>query len=264
MIKEALKFAESGETVALVTVINQVGSSPAEPGKMMIVKADGTFAGTVGGGRLEYNSISLARECIERETSKGYKFDLEKDLGMTCGGHVEIFINVIKPEKTLVIVGGGHIGRVLEKIARNTGFNTVVVDNREEIASRDRYPEATGVVFGDIREECKKLETNSSTFIVIATHGHVHDQVALESLLDKTYRYIGVIGSRNKIKTMFDKMVKKGFDEELIGKVHSPIGLALGGNSPEDIAVSILAEIIMVKNDGECMTMKDKKAAELR
>lgn len=264
MIKEALKFAESGETVALVTVTKQEGSSPAEPGKMMIVKKDGTFAGTVGGGSLEFKSIALSKECIEREISKGYKFDLEKDLGMTCGGYVELFINVIKPEKILVIVGGGHIGRVLEKLARNAGFNTVVVDNREKIASRDRFPQATEVIYGDIDEECEKLPTNSNTFIVVATHGHVHDQIAVESTIRKDYRYLGAIGSRNKIKTMFGSMIEKGFEEELINGVHSPIGLALGGNSPEDIAVSIMAEIIMVKNDGQGITMKDKKAATLR
>ena len=260
MIREALKLADSGETVAVVTVTKQVGSTPAEPGKMMIVKRDGTFAGTVGGGKLEYKSISLAKECIEREISKSCRFDLEKDLGMTCGGYVEIFINVIKPEKKVVIVGGGHIGRVLEKLARNAGFITVVVDEREDIATRDRFPEATEVILGDIKEECSKLETNSSSYIVIATHGHAHDQVALESLIRKDYKYIGVIGSKNKINTMFERMNNKGFKQEELAKVHSPIGLAIGGNSPEDIAVGILAEIIMVKNDGQGITMKEKKS----
>ncbi len=114
------------------------------------------------------------------------------------------------------------------------------------------------MIYGDIGEECEKLSTNSSTFVVVATHGHVHDQLAVESMLRKEYRYLGVIGSRNKIKTMFKSMVEKGYEEELIKGVHSPIGLALGGNSPEDIAVSILAEIIMVKNQGQCITMKEK------
>lgn len=261
MIKEALKFTDSGQTVALVTVTKQVGSTPAEPGKMMLVKEDGTFVGTVGGGRLEFKSISMARECIEREVSKAFKFDLEKDLAMTCGGYVEIFINVLKPEKTLVIVGGGHIGRVLEKIARNTGFNTIVIDEREEIANRDRFPQASQVILGDIKEECIKLESNSSSFIVIASHGHAYDQVALESLIEKEYKYIGVIGSKNKISTMFKKMKNKGFSLEQLDKVHAPIGLAIGGNSPEDIAVGILAEIIMVKNKGQGISMKDKKGS---
>lgn len=261
MIKDALKIADSGEKVALITVTNQVGSSPAEPGKMMIVKEDGTFAGTVGGGTLEFKSIKLAKECIEREVSKGYKFDLEKDLAMTCGGYVELFINIIKPEKTLIIVGGGHIGRVLEGIARKAGFNTVIVDNREDIANRERFPEASKIVLGDIAEKCGQQSVNSSSYIVVATHGHVHDQIAVESLIGKDYKYLGVIGSKNKIKTMFSNMIEKGFDEEEINKIHAPIGLALGGNSPEDIAVSIMAEIIMIKNQGQPITMKDKKAA---
>jgi xanthine dehydrogenase accessory factor len=114
------------------------------------------------------------------------------------------------------------------------------------------------VILGDIREECSKLATNSSSYIVIASHGHAHDQVALQSMIEKEYKYIGVIGSRNKISKMFENLKNKGVDEELLKKVHSPIGLALGGNSPEDIALSIMAEIIMVKNEGQCITMREK------
>ena len=259
MIKEALNIVDSGEKVAVATVTNQKGSTPAEPGKMMIVKADGTFAGTVGGGKLEFKSIAYAKECIEREISKQYRFDLEEDLEMTCGGYVEIFINVIKPEKTVVIVGGGHIGKVLENLARKAGFQTIVIDEREDISNRERFSEAKEVIRGDIKEECSKLETNSNFYIVISTHGHAHDQVALESLINKTYKYIGVIGSKHKIITMFENMIDKGFDHEKLDKVHSPIGLAIGGNSPEDIAVGILAEMIMVKNKGQGLTMKEKK-----
>lgn len=258
MFNKALEIVNSGKKVAIVMVTKQEGSTPAEVGKMMIVKDDGSFEGTVGGGKLEYNSQKLAIECIEKEIDRSYTFDLRDDLGMNCGGFVEIFIKVLKPEKTLYIVGGGHIGLKLEEIARLMNFKTIIIDNREEIANNSRFPKANHIILGDIETECKNINTNTNSYIVITTHGHIHDEAALQSFINKEYKYLGVIGSRNKVNTMFNNLEQKGISRELLDKVYSPIGLNLGGNSPEDIAISIMAEIIMIKNNGRPEHMKDR------
>lgn len=258
MLRKALQIAESGEKSALVIVTKSEGSTPAQVGKMMMVGIDGSFEGTVGGGKLEYDSIKLAVECISGEKDMAFTFDLEKDLKMNCGGYVEIFIKTFKPEKTLFIIGGGHIGLSLDKYARLLKFKTVIVDNREEIANTNRFPDAHKVILGDMKDECKKLKTNTNSYIVITTHGHAHDEDALEGIIRKQYKYLGVIGSRKKVDSMFSNLENKGVDRALIDGVYSPIGLNLGGNSPEEIALSIMAEIVMIKNGGTSEHMKDR------
>lgn len=259
LIERIPQLIAENKTVALVTVTSSGGSTPAEVGKEMLVDSSGNIGGTIGGGNLEYVSIQKAQECIGRGASASVRFDLKKDLGMECGGEAEIFIKIYGPATELVLVGAGHIGQALYKFAETLGFDVVVIDDREEVATRGHYPGAKKILVGDIGEECEKLSLSPSAYVVIATRGHRCDEAALYHMIQKDPKYIGVIGSRNKVAVMMSNLRDKGVPQEKLDAVYSPIGLALGGGQPAEIAVSIISEISLLKNGGRLEHMKSTK-----
>ena len=195
LIERIPELIAQNKTVALVTVTSAIGSTPAEVGKEMVVDSSGNIGGTIGGGNLEYVSINKAQECLEHNLSASVHYDLKKDLGMECGGEADIFIKVYSPAFQLVLVGAGHIGQALYKIAETLGYDVVVIDDREEVATRGHYPDAKKILLGDIGVECEKLYISpSTTYVVIATRGHKCDEIALYHMIQKEPRYIGVIG----------------------------------------------------------------------
>lgn len=257
LIERIPQLVANNQAVALVTVIDAGGSTPAEVGKEMLVDASGIIGGTIGGGSLEHVSIKKAQECISRNMSATIHYDLKKDLGMECGGEVTVFIKVYSPPTQLVIVGAGHIGRVLYQYAEALGYDVIVIDDRKDVATRAHFPNAKQILVGDIGEECQKLSLSpSSAYAVIATHGHKCDEVALYHMIRKRPRYIGVIGSRNKVATMMASLKEKGIPQDLLDTVYAPVGLALGGGQPAEIAISIISEILLVKNGGRLAHMK--------
>lgn len=246
---------KADQDVVLVTVTNVQGSSPRGVGSMMLVDAEGKLAeGTIGGGAVEERALRDAAECIKRGISKTVHYELnssdsENALHMACGGSIDVFFKVFKSQDELVIVGAGHIGDKLSKMAHILGYHITIVDDREECANRDRFPEADVLKVGDIGEILGSYPVSNKTSIVIITHGHKYDQMALENVIDSKARYIGMIGSRNKIKLCFSNMVEKGFGKEKLSKVFAPIGLDIGGETPEEIAVAIIAQIQAVKHN---------------
>lgn len=256
LIERIPELIASNKAVALVTVTAAGGSTPAEVGKEMLVDLTGLIGGTIGGGNLEFVAVRKAQECLDRGHSTTYSFDLKKDLGMECGGAVDIFIKIYSPATQLVLVGAGHIGRELYKFAEALGYSVVVVDDREEVATQQHFPNAKQILVGDIGELCAKLELSPSAFVVIATRGHKCDETALYHLIQKSPRYIGVIGSRNKVSVMMGNLKNRGIPQEKLDAVYSPIGLALGGGQPAEIAVSIISEILLAKNGGRLAHMK--------
>ena len=257
LIERIPELIAQNKTVALVTVTTATGSTPAEVGKEMLVDSSGNIGGTIGGGNLEHDSIKKAQESLERNLSASVHFDLKKDLGMECGGEVNIFIKIYSPAIQLVLVGAGHIGQALYKIAETLGYDVVVIDDREEVATRSHYPGARRLLVGDIGVECEKLSIlPSTTYVVIATRGHKCDEVALYHMIQKEPKYIGVIGSRNKVAVMMKNLKEKGIPQEKLDAVYTPIGIALGGGQPAEIAVSIISEILLVKNGGHLVHMK--------
>jgi xanthine dehydrogenase accessory factor len=257
MFGKLSKDIENGKSGAVVTVTKSSGSTPADVGKMMIVYEDGSIDGTVGGGNLEKQTISIALDLLRKGKSEGISFDLTKDLGMNCGGSVELFIKIVKPDYRLILVGGGHIAFSLNKIAKLVNFRTVIFDDREDMLTEERFGNADETIFGDIASNLSKFNFNENDFIVIVTHGHKNDEDALFEVIDKNVKYIGVIGSKRKIKVMFDNLFERGISRESIEKVYSPIGLRLGGNSPEEVALSIISEIQLVKTGAILGHMKD-------
>ena len=266
ILNELNKLVSQGKKIALSTVVKIIGSTPGKIGVMMISDENGILAGTVGGGKIELTTLEKAKECLKKEKSDNFHFELtEKEgaLNMACGGATEIFIQVFMPEKKLLIAGGGHIALELEKMGRQLNFETVIFDERPDFASKERFPDASLVICGDIGTELKKFPVDDSCYVVIVSKGHINDFDALKAVVDKKPAYIGMIGSRNKVKVTFDRLISGDIsgdiEKTLLESVYAPCGLALGGGSPADIALSIMSEIILIKNNGILEHMKNVK-----
>lgn len=252
--------------VALATITNVEGSIPGKKGGMMAVFEDGTTFGTVGGGKVEFVTTNAAKKCIESGESKSFTFKLTDEPGgiqMQCGGELEVFIKVFIPEHRLIIVGGGHLGYNLYKLGKLMNFHTVIFDEREEYCSLERFPEADELYPGDIEENLRNYNINDNCYIIIVTHGHKYDEVALKAVLDRGAKYIGMIGSVKKTKHIMDNMRSLGVPKETLEEIYTPVGINLGGQSPEDIAFGIMAEIILVKNGGTLEHVKNIKKVNI-
>ena len=236
--------------VAYVTVTKSTGSAPGRVGNTMLVFSDGKIEGTVGGGKVEYSVIKEAIKCLEDYTSKPFSYTLNEqgEIGMICGGLMEGFIDVVKNDKNLVIIGGGHIGNHLYNIALELDFNITVIDERIEFANSERFPEAK-VLSGEYNKVLKDVDVKNS-YIVITTKGHTSDYEALREVVGKDYRYLGLIGSKRKINTLMNDAINDGLNVVNNNRLFSPIGLNIAKNDPAEIALSIMAEILLIKNGG--------------
>lgn len=247
ILKKTLELAGKGAELALVTITKSNGSTPRVAGTQMTVLKDGSIIGTIGGGAIEKKIIELALEAIEDGEDKSIFLTLA-DEGMVCGGEIEIFIQVFKPSPEILIVGGGHVSLALYNVASLLNFDIVIFEDREEFISHERFPNAKKLIIGKIDKELKEYKISENTYIVIVTRGHKYDGEALEAVINSRAKYIGVIGSEKKVMNMFSTMKNRGITDYQLSKVYSPIGLNIADNSPEEIAISILAEILSVKN----------------
>lgn len=253
--EEIVKLRQTGRRGALATIVNVRGSIPSFRSAKMLVRDDGSIVGTIGGGCVEAEVWTAAREVMESEKSRSLTFDLNQDpkydTGLVCGGTLEIFVEPIVPSALLYLFGAGHVAVHLCKVAQNAGFNVTVVDDREAYANRERFPEATEVVAEDFDQAIARLAPSDSSFIVIVTRGHRDDMRILRWAVQSPARYVGMIGSRRKTITIFEELRKEGIAAHLFDRVHAPIGLDIGAVTPEEIAVSITAELIAVRRHVE-------------
>ncbi len=255
LYKEILNLRSSGQRAALATVVSTRGSSPGKTAMKLLIREDGTAVGTVGGGCVEADVYDAAIEVMRDEEARFLEFSLtEKGLpggGLVCGGTVRVFVEPIV-NKTLLLFGAGHVSRALSRVAAVAGFSVIVLDDRESFASEERFPDATRVQvvpdFGDVLDH---VQLTQDTFGVIVTRGHDHDELVLRQVLGKPLGYLGMIGSRAKIKKLFGQMEKEGIEKANLEFVHAPIGLDIGAQTPEEIAVAVVAEMIMVRRMGE-------------
>jgi len=250
--KEIVRLKSNGECAALATVISTTGSTPREQGAKMLIRQDGSIIGTIGGSILEGQVREEAKNVIRERKAKIFHFDLtgKKEDGMICGGKADVYIEPIIPKPILYIFGGGHISFSLARIGKMLDFQIVVIDDREEYANPERFPEADKTIANDYTNAFPQISVDKSSYLVIMTRGHAFDQTVLEWAITTDAKYIGMIGSRKKIKTIRDNLIAKGIAENDLKRVHSPIGLAIGAETPEEIAVSIMAEIIKVHRSG--------------
>jgi xanthine dehydrogenase accessory factor len=240
-----------GEKAVLATIVSTSGSAPRKESAKMLVLADGKIIGTIGGGAIEYQAYQESLKLMNGNESKLAHYELTNadasKEGMTCGGIVDVFLEPIKPFPSLIIFGGGHISYFLARIGKMVDFRVTIIDDRPEFSNPKRFPEADETIAEDMASAMKRLEINGSSYIVIVTRGHMKDEQVLEWAVTTPAGYIGMIGSKRKIKTSFTYLQTKGITREQLDKVHSPIGLAIGAETPEEIAVAIMAEIIQVR-----------------
>jgi len=248
-VAEALK---RGEPAALVTIIRAQGSTPQRVGAKMLVFPDGRIVGTIGGGCYENEAFWKARTAIETRQPVIAKYELADDIaeesGLICGGQMEVYIEPLEPAPELYLVGAGHVSFHLARAAHEVGFKLHIIDDRQKFANAERFPDAEEVVVDSIPDWLAKAELPGHAFAVILTRGHRHDLDALRALALKPIRYLGLIGSRAKVVRLTEALASEGISAEQLQRVHSPVGLDLGAITPQEIAVSILAEMIAVKH----------------
>lgn len=253
------ELIRSHPRIALATIVQTKGSTPRAKGAKVIVFPDGTSYGTLGGGRLEYMVTQDAKEAIRKGESvlKDYSL-LEEDKGgidAICGGDATVFIEVIKRSERLLILGGGHIALALYRMALEAELSVVIVDQRPEFVSKDRFPRAELLLNYSEDDHRLKEIVDKNTFIVVVTHGHKHDKTAIKNLIDCKYKYLGMIGSIRKVKQVLKELAAEGISLEKLDRVYAPIGLNIKAETPAEIAVSILAELIKVRRTGEPSTV---------
>jgi xanthine dehydrogenase accessory factor len=253
--EEIVRLRRAGRRGAVATIVNVRGSIPSFKTAKMLVRDDGSIAGTIGGGCVEAEVWQAAREVMESEKPRTLTFDLNQDpkydTGLVCGGTLEIFIEPVLPPAELYIFGAGHVAASLYKVARIAGFDITVVDDREVYASRERFPEAQEVIAEDFDKVTSRLQPSESSYIVIVTRGHRDDMRVLRWAVQTPARYVGMIGSKRKTITIFKELQKEGLAPELFDRVHAPVGLDIGAITPEEIAVAITAELIAKRRNVE-------------
>lgn len=246
-------YIEKNEPMAMITIISATGSTPRGIGSTMLVGKDGNLLeGSIGGGVLEERIKKDAVRCIRLGKSKMIEYRLDNSenpnaLPMICGGNVILFIKVYNVQDRLIIAGAGHVSEKVAKLADFMGYHVIVLDDRKERLNHEIFQSSAELVYGDIVENLKELSIDTNAFVIIVTHAHKYDQEALESVLKSDAKYIGMIGSKDKIKNCFKNLLAKGYTKEELLKVYTPIGINIGGETPGEIALSIIAEIQSIK-----------------
>ena len=242
-----LELIGQRKSVALITVISTKGSTPRETGAKMLVLPDGSIHGTIGGSTVEALIIEESKKCLRIGTGMKVTHHLD-DTGMICGGMMEFFIEPVNVPPLLYIFGAGHVALPLARMANQVGFAFIIVEDRGEFATRDRFPDAQEILVGKPDEMARQIPFSENDYIAIVSRSHEIDYQVLHAVIHKPFRYLGLIGSKTKRQQIFSRLREEGVTAELINKIHTPIGLDIHAESPEEIAVSIVAELIKIKN----------------
>lgn len=241
---------QSGLAVALAILTESGRDTPGIPGSMMAVRADGVQTGTIGGGTVEAKVVESCKAQLEdpAATTAPFDYSLRGDggLDMLCGGQVMGLITVIRPQRRLILFGGGHVGQKLYQAGLVAGFDVWVVEDRAEFAPH--FPKAHFLHTDNLHDTARELSAVGENYIVIVTRGHSHDFSVLSAVAESDAAYIGMIGSRQKVKALLEKLRQQGVRPEVIEKIYSPIGLDIDDGTPGEIAIGVMAEILVVKN----------------
>jgi xanthine dehydrogenase accessory factor len=262
-IYQAVIDVEKTQTpAALCTIVNTRGSTPRRSASKMLVYEDGHILGSVGGGEIERRVIEEAIISMDTQKPKLLEYEmndpLRGDAGV-CGGHVEVFVEPILPAQTVIIVGGGHVGKAVAHLARWLGFRVVVSDDRVEFCTPEENPDADLFLPNPLQEIPVKIDINPRTTIILTTRGSEVDIAGIPKLLETGAGYIGVIGSRKRWLETCKGLHQLGITDVQLKRIHSPIGMGIGAETPEEIAISIMAEVIMIHNNGTGKQMKDSR-----
>jgi len=253
ILESLAELVRRGEPAVLCTVVRTRGSVPRHPGAKMLVRRDGSIEGTIGGGEMESRTIAAALDALAGNEPRVVTYGLQDpgagDPGV-CGGEVEIFLDPIGSRPTLLVIGAGHVGRALVHLGKWLGFRVVVSDDRPDQCTPEAVPGADDYICAPIRELPQRFPFDAQTWIVMPTRNMPLDVDGLPHLLEVPHAYLGVIGSRRRWVTARKQLEARGVSPAQLERVHSPMGLELHAETPEEIAVSILAEIVMLRNRG--------------
>lgn len=250
----------AGIPTAMVVLTESGRDTPGIPGSLMAVRPDGSQIGTIGGGMVEARIVADCQAALMDASVTtlpfGYSLGQSGELGMLCGGEVKGLITILRPQRRLLIFGGGHVGQKLYQAALTAGFDVRVVEDRQEFA--DGYSKEHFICTDNFHDTAKELSATGENYIVIVTRGHSHDYGVLSAVAESEAPYIGMIGSRHKVKALMEKLRRQGIPNHVLDKIYSPIGLDIDDGTPGEIAIGIMAEIIAVKNQAELRHCRDR------
>lgn len=259
LFEEIARMHREGVPGVVATVVAVGGSTPRGVGAKMVVYEDGRTLGSVGGGAVEGAVIEMAARLAGSKDARLVSFDLDQDTDMACGGRMDILLEPVSAGPSVLVVGGGHVGQAVAMAARRAGFRVSVVDDRADMVTEQRFPGVDHRLTGGVELLNDHLTVDDSTFVVVVTRGHRFDSEWVRSLLAYRPRYIGMIGSEKKVAMTFDGLRADGVPEDAIAAIHAPIGLDIGAETPDEIAVSVVAEIIAVRHGvTDTAMLKDK------
>lgn len=266
LFEEIVKMRRAGQRAALATIVHTNGSIPSYESSRMLVREDGSIAGTIGGGCVEAEVWAAAKEVMYKESPRKMVFNLNNeatfDSGLICGGTLEVFVEPILPQPILYLFGGGHVSMALAKAASSAGFAVSVVDDRESFANRERFPMAQEI-HTSYEDAFAKIHPNAASYLIIVTRGHKDDMRVLAWAVRSEARYIGMIGSKRKVLSVYKALEASGYKREEFERVFAPMGLEIGALSPEEIAVSIVAELIAIRRNASGVAHKKLKLETL-
>jgi len=259
IIGRLAEFIKDGKAVALCTIVESKGSTPRHEGSKMLVFPNGKTEGTIGGGEIENRIIAEALDALKVGKTRVVRYNMvdpEKGDPGICGGQVEVYVEPYLPAPRVIIIGSGHVGKAVAHVAKWLGYRVVVSDDRAELCTPEYIPDADQFLVTEMADIPQKIEIDNLTYLILTTRGMVVDVPGLAPLLDTPAAFIGVIGSKRRWLMTRKELIVQGVPEEKLNRVHSPIGLELNAETPEEIAISIMAELIMLRNDGTGKLMK--------
>ena len=252
LFEEIVRMRRAGHRAALATIVHTNGSIPSYESSRMLVREDGSIAGTIGGGCVEAEVWAAAKEVMQKEAPRKMVFNLNNeasyDNGLICGGTLEVFVEPILPQPMLYLFGGGHVSMAVAKAGSAVGFGIAVVDDRESFANKERFPMAQEI-FTSYEDAFAKIHPNASSYVIIVTRGHKEDMRVLAWAVRTEARDLGMIGSKRKVLSVYKALENDGYKPEEFERVYAPMGLEIGALSPEEIAVSIAAELVAVRRN---------------
>lgn len=250
VFRELLRRREAGEPLALCTVVRTAGSTPRKSAARMLVGADGSTVGTIGGGRVEKEVTDAAQALLRRGEAAApltLRYHLTHSLAMCCGGEMEVFVEPILPNPVVVVCGGGHVGQALVPLLPALDFTPILAEDLPELGSPERFPDAARILDSFDVRDWQGVPLDRSCYVVIVTREHAQDQALLEQLVGRDLGYLGLIGSMRKVRVFRQRLLNKGFPVEQLDRVRAPIGLPIGAQTPSEIALAIAAELVSVR-----------------
>src|SRR5947208_3696735 len=252
LFEEIVKMRRAGKHAAMAIIVPPAESIPSYESSRMLVREDGSIAGTIGGGCVEAEVWAAAKEVMQKEAPRKMVFNLNNDAsydnGLICGGTLEVFVEAILPQPMLYLFGGGHVSMAVAKAASAAGFGIGVADDREAFTNKERFPMAQEI-YTSYEEAFEKIHPNVASYLVIVTRGHKEDMRVLAWAVRTEARYVGMIGSKRKVMSVYRALEIEGYKLEEFERVYAPMGLDIGALSPEEIAVSIIAELVAVRRN---------------